>query len=196
MRTFLFAVIVLSISGCAADRGYGPRGQGAPPQGGGLGNVTPQGNPPAAHAGLPSNVVEGSEADGPIDPRAASLLSDFLAALQRNAGDMNAAARAAAPYLHKSLLNPADPNDVNDDLKRFSFKKAWQNAHFYANPVNITRVRRSNVTAIGHGGTGEAGTVVDYFVGKLNAQQGMPAPVAIFFPKDGGPPKISYVGSL
>ena len=187
--------VALMISGCAGERGNaqnGPSGNAnfqvapAPP-----GNqMTP---PPNGPNGMPAN---GANDGVQVDPRAVALLNDFLAALQRNGGDMDAAGRAAAPYLHKSLLRPGNPSDLNDDLKSFSFKKAWQNARFYANPVNITRVRRNQVTAIGAGDTGEAGYVVDYFVGKLNPQAGMPAPVSVFFPNGGGAPKISYVGSL
>ena len=157
----------------------------------------PNQGPPQGPNGAPPLTGTGPQADGTqVDQRAVALLNDFLAALQRNSSDIDAAARAASPYLHKSLLRPGNPSDVNDDLKNFSFKKAWQNARFYANPVNITRVRRNQVTAIGYGDTGEAGYVVDYFVGKLNPQAAMPAPVSVFFPNGGGAPRISYVGSL
>lgn len=192
---FLLAPCVLVfLSGCAAERGYGPQGQGTPGHAQGAPATSPNAPPPSGPNAVLANGAQGDNIQ--IDPRAVALLNDFLAALQRNGADMDAAGRAAAPYLHKSLLRPGNPADLNDDLKNFSFKKAWQNAHFYANPVNITRIRKNNVTAIGAGDTGEAGYVVDYFVGKLNAQTGMPAPVSIFFPSSGAPPKISYVGSL
>lgn len=103
--------------------------------------------------------------------------------------------KGALPYLHKSLLAPGG-GDVSGDLRRFSFKKAWENAKFYAQPVKITRIRRTGISAIGFRETAEKGKVSDYFVAKKEGVSGMPAPVKIFFPEGGGEPKISYVGSL
>lgn len=139
--------------------------------------------------------VAQAQMDEPVDPRAEKLLNDFLAALTTNAADMDAAIKAALPHLHKSLLGPGG-NDVTRDLRSFSFKKAWQNAQFYAQPVKITRTRKTGTSAIGFRETAEKGKVVDYFVGKKDGVAGMPAPVKVFFPEDGSAPKISYVGSL
>lgn len=136
-----------------------------------------------------------AQLDEPVDPRGEKVLNDFLAALTANEASIDAAIKAALPYLHKSLLGPGG-SDVSADLRRFSFKKAWENAKFYAQPVKITRVRKTSTTAIGFRETAEKGKVVDYFVGKKEGVSGMPAPVKIFFPEGGGEPKISYVGSL
>ena len=136
-----------------------------------------------------------AQMDEQVDPRAEKLLNDFLAALTAQPDNMDAAVKAALPYLHKSLLAP-DGADVTNDLRNFSFKKAWSNAKFYAQPVKITRIRRTGVSAIGFRETAEKGKVTDYFVGKKDGVNGMPAPVKIFFPEGGGEPKISYVGSL
>ena len=147
----------------------------------------------AAPALLPATAQ--AQMDEPVDPRAEKLLNDFLSALTGNKDDMNAAVKAALPHLHKSLLGPGG-TDVTQDLRNFSFKKAWQNAQFYAQPVKITRVRKTGTTGIGFRETAEKGRVIDYFVGKKDGVAGMPAPVKIFFPEDGSAPKISYVGSL
>lgn len=135
-----------------------------------------------------------AQMDEAVDPRAEKLLNDFLGALT-SSPDMDAAVKAALPHLHKSLLAPGG-GDVSADLRRFSFKKAWENAKFYAQPVKITRVRRTGTSAIGFRETAEKGKVTDYFVAKKDGVNGMPAPVKIFFPEGGGEPKISYVGSL
>jgi hypothetical protein len=127
------------------------------------------------------------------DPAAVKLVDDFMTAL-RIAGDEESA-KATLPLVHKSLLNPAK-DDLSQDLRRFSFKKAHDNAKFYAAPVKVTRVRSTGITAIGFKQTAEAGSVVDYFIAKKDGVSGMPAPVRIFFPKDGGAPKIAYMGSL
>jgi hypothetical protein len=129
------------------------------------------------------------------DPKAVALLDSFMGALQANGGDMDAAIKAAKPFLHRSLLSK-DGSDVSPDLRRFSFKKAWENAKFYAAPVKITRMRPTGISAIGFKETAEAGKVVDYFIAKKQGVNGMPAPVKIFFPASGGEPRISYIGSI
>jgi hypothetical protein len=136
-----------------------------------------------------------AQMDEPVDARAEKLLNDFLAALTGSPDNMDAAIKAALPHLHKSLLAPGG-GDVSSDLRRFSFKKAWENAKFYAQPVKITRIRRTGTSAIGFRETAEKGKVTDYFIAKKEGTSGMPAPVKIFFPEGGGEPKISYVGSL
>lgn len=131
------------------------------------------------------------------DPREASvpaLLSSTLSALQQNR-DEEAAAAAIVPYLHRSLLD-ASGTHLSTDVRSFSFKKAHVTAGLYTIPVTITRVRPSTTTAIGYGGAAEQGRLVDYFVGKRPGVNGMPAPVTVFFPASGGPPKVAYLGSL
>lgn len=127
------------------------------------------------------------------DKKAEALLNQFLPALQT--ADFEASIKAALPLLHKSMLNDGG-NDITADLRRFGFKKAHENANGYANPVKISRVRDTSTAAIGFGPTAEAGLVVDYFIDKKEGTGGMPAPVKVFFPSDGGAPKISYIGSL
>lgn len=136
-----------------------------------------------------------AQMDEPVDARAEKLLNDFLAAMTANPDNMDAAVKAALPFLHKSLLAPGG-SDVSADLRRFSFKKAWENAKFYAQPAKITRVRRTGTTAIGFRETAEKGRVIDYFIAKKEGVNGMPAPVKIFFPEGNGEPRLSYLGSL
>jgi hypothetical protein len=90
----------------------------------------------------------------------------------------------------------SEGNDLTTDIRQFSFKKAHSNAKFYQIPVKITRIRPTRVTAIGFEETAEKGSVVDYFISKKEGGNGLPAPIKIFFPADGGTPKISYMGSL
>ena len=132
--------------------------------------------------------------DDPRSAEVANLLGATLGALQRTP-DAEAAATAILPYLHRSLLDASGAH-LTADVRTFSFKKAHGAAGLYANPVKITRVRPSNVTAIGFGPTAEQGRSVDYFVAKRDGVAGMPAPVTVFFPASGGPPKVSGIGSL
>lgn len=129
------------------------------------------------------------------DPKAVQLLNDFFAALA--VADENASAKACLAVVHKSLMNAAK-DDLTSDLRRFSFKKAHDNAKFYAQPVKITRIRPKNISGIGakSNGTAELGAVHDYFVAKKEGTAGLPAPVQVFFPQGGGDPKIAYMGSL
>jgi hypothetical protein len=127
------------------------------------------------------------------DERAIELLNNFMQTLMIE--DFEESAQQMLKYTHKSLWN-ADGTNLSRDLRDFSFKKAKSNAKFYQVPVKITRVRETNVSAIGYAETAEKGKVVDYFIAKKAGVNGMPAPVKIFFPADGSAPKISYMGSL
>lgn len=75
-----------------------------------------------AAAVVPATVLDAApayaEEDKP-DPRAEALLNEFMGAVQANGGDMDAAIKAAEPYLHRSLLTK-DGSDVSSDLRRFS----------------------------------------------------------------------------
>lgn len=127
------------------------------------------------------------------DAKAEALITDFMKALLID--DSDASAKECLKYVHKSLMNSAG-DDLTKDLRSFSFKKAHSNAKFYASPVKITRVRTNKSTAIGYGDKAEKGTEYSYFIGKKAGVNGMPAPLNVFFPADGGAPKISYMGSL
>jgi hypothetical protein len=111
--------------------------------------------------------------------------------------DFDQSARAVAHLMHKSTLN-SERDNLNADLLRFSFKKAHDNAKFYARPVKITRIQATAVTALGHPnyGTDEQGEERKYWIAKKTGVNGMPAPINVFFPKDGGHSKVNYIGSL
>ena len=128
-----------------------------------------------------------------LNPKAEKLLNEFLTAL--SIGDSDESAKACLPLVHKSLINKTG-DDLTSDLRRFSFKKAHENAKFYQKPVKITRIRKQATTAIGFGETAQKGTVYDYFIAKKSGVPGMPAPIQVFFPLDGTAPRICYTGSL
>ncbi|MFO0643714.1 MAG: hypothetical protein U0183_31090 [Polyangiaceae bacterium] len=157
----------------------------------------PPSSGPGAYGAQPPGGATAPAGQGGTDPSADAaatrLLEAFLSTLQTQR-DEEAAARAVLPFVHKSLLGPG--GGLSDDVRRFSFKKAFGAAPLYAVPVVVTRVRPSSTTAIGFGPTGERGRSVDYFVAKRPGQVGMPAPVTVFFPESGASPSIAYVGSL
>ncbi len=127
------------------------------------------------------------------DPRAVELLNKLLEALLVK--DARASAQAVLPLVHKSLLSDRG-TDLSRSVKDFSFKKARQGVGLYKLPVQITRVARGKVTTIGFKQTAEKGRTDRYFVAKRDAVAGLPAPIHVFFPEEGGPPKIVDMGSL
>ena len=152
----------------------------------------------AAVTGSSPAVVEAAPGDIDLekaDPRAVKLLGDFFTAL--SISDEDASAKACLQVVHISLMNKAR-DDLSPDLRRFSFKKAHDNAKFYAQPVKITRIRPKSMSGIGAraNGTAQLGRVHDYFVQKKDGVAGLPAPVQVFFPADGSEPKIAYMGSI
>jgi len=129
------------------------------------------------------------------DLQAEQLLNTLMQALLIE--DFDVSAKAAFGLTHKSNYN-LDHTALSRDLLDFSFKKAHSNAKFYQVPVKITRVQELKMTEIGHPryNSYEKGSERKYWVAKKPGINGMPAPVAVFFPADGSEPKISYMGSL
>jgi hypothetical protein len=140
-------------------------------------------------AGLSSLAVAALAAeskDATPDPRAEALLTRFLQALQTE--DESQRVRACLPHLHASLLT-ADGKDLTPQVKNFQFQKASKNAKWYELPVKITRVRPRDASDYN-------GREYNYSIARKEDGAGPPAPVTIFFPDNGGEPKILYMGSL
>jgi|GEM_PF-1962184 len=109
--------------------------------------------------------------------------------------DEHARVEAVIPLVHKSLLN-ASGNDLDPSVKAYSFRRASNAVRLYKIPVTITRVARGSDTTVGFGGTAEAGRSDRFFVAKREGVAGPPAPIHVFFPAEGGEPKILNMGSL
>jgi hypothetical protein len=127
------------------------------------------------------------------DPKAIDLLNKLLAALSIE--DPDARLQAVIPLVHKSMLT-ADGKDLDSDTKQFSYKKAYQNVGCYKQPVEISQVHKGNTYTIGWEETAETGRTDKYFVKKKDGVNGMPAPIHVFWPENGGDPKIVNMGSL
>ena len=130
-----------------------------------------------------------------FDKAGVVTLNGFIKAIMDNQGDEMAAAKAALSYVHKSEYDASGTNLLKDRLD-FSFKKAWQNAKFYKNPIVITRVQKQNLTGIGFKTTAQLGTSYKVWIAKNDGVAGLPAPLHIFFPADGSAPKLHNYGSL
>ncbi len=127
------------------------------------------------------------------DEKAIALLDRFLAALSIE--DPEKRLEAVIPLVHKSLLTQ-DGKDLDNDTKPYSYKKACQNAGCYKQPVEIYEVHKGNTYTVGYGPTAEKGRTDKYFINKKEGVAGRPAPIHIFWPSDGGEPKIINMGSL
>ncbi|MCB1321348.1 MAG: hypothetical protein KDK34_13905 [Leptospiraceae bacterium] len=129
------------------------------------------------------------------DERAVAVINQFMEALM--SGDFDSSAKAVLPFVHASLQT-ADRSSMDQDTLNYQFKKAQANAQFYRVPVQITRVQELRTTEIGHPSRGnyQKGTERKYWIAKKEGQAGLPAPLVVFFPEDGGQPTISYMGSL
>ena len=130
-----------------------------------------------------------------IDPdaKAVALINDFLVALSIE--DDTERLEAVIPLVHKSLLT-SDGKDLDGNTKDFSYKKAYNNVQFYAYPAVITEARLGEPITVGWEETAEKGRIDRYFIDKKEGINGMPAPLQIFWPEDGGEPSIYYMGSL
>ncbi|MBI2267285.1 MAG: hypothetical protein HYU64_19325 [Armatimonadetes bacterium] len=127
------------------------------------------------------------------DPRGVALVDELVKAL--SVSDENARLNAVLPLVHKSLLS-RDGKDLDRNVKEFSYKKAYQNVKFYKQPVEIHEVHKGNVMTIGFKETAERGRRDKYFIKKKDGINGMPAPIHIFWPENGGDPKVVDMGSL
>ncbi len=128
-----------------------------------------------------------------LDERGKIVLQKFIDILLDP--NFDAAAEKALQVIHKSDFNNSG-EALKSDRLQFSFKKAWQNAKFYQNPIKITRVQKTSLSGIGFKDTAENGTSYKVWVGKKKGVNGMPAPIYVFFPAGGGEPKIHDYGSL
>ncbi|MBI2264924.1 MAG: hypothetical protein HYU64_07100 [Armatimonadetes bacterium] len=127
------------------------------------------------------------------DPKGVALVDELVKAL--SIADADARVKALLPLVHKSLLS-RDGKDLDWNVKDYSYKKAWQNVKFYKQPVEIHEVHKGNVFTIGFRETAERGRGDKYFIKKKEGINGMPAPISIFWPENGGDPKVIDMGSL
>ena len=131
----------------------------------------------------------------PADPAAIAVITRFLEICTRS-GDLESLGRdvVAAGLVHASKLDANNPAQLNADSLRFGFKRAAENARLYE--PRITRVVQTTTTAVGFGTTAQRGRLFKYFVAKRPGVAGMPAPLHVFFPDQGGSPVLYDWGSL
>ncbi len=151
---------------------------------------------PAAAAATDEKLRPTAAADAPEpppDPVAVARVRALVAALDER--DEAKRVEALLPLLQRSLLNAAG-DDLDPFVRRYSFAKASAGVRFVGRPVTVVQVRRGRPVTLGDGATAQRGRRDLYFVARPAGSTGSPAPVAVFFPEDGGPPTITDFGSL
>ena len=127
------------------------------------------------------------------DSKGTELVNNLVKALSIE--DPDERLQAVIPLVHKSLLT-SNGQDLDRNVKDFSYKKAYNNVKFYQYPVSIYEVHKGNVLTIGFRETAERGRIDKYFINKKPGVNGRPAPIHVFWPEDGGAPSIVNMGSL
>jgi hypothetical protein len=127
------------------------------------------------------------------DPAAVKLVNEFMNAL--TISDEAERLQAILPLVHDSLKT-GDKKDLFSSVKQFSYKRAVSMIKLYKLPAEIGDVHKGTVSTVGFKETAERGRRDKYFVKKKEGVNGMPAPIHVFIPENGGAPKIFDFGSL
>lgn len=119
---------------------------------------------------------------------ARQLVEEFVKMLATY--EVENAAWRAAPFLHRSLLQG---EMMQQQFKQNNFYSAHQRFRNYRQPVNFIKTQSTNRTAIGSLRDRDEGEEFVYTLEKTVDNGGMPGTVRVFFPKNGGSPKITLV---
>ena len=131
----------------------------------------------------------------PPNPAAVSLINSFFEALHLPTDADRQ--KAILPLVHKSLVYNDKTGPVLDrTIRDYSYSRAVKNYGLYQFPVNITEVHQGNTFTVRAGSSAELDRTDKYFVAKRSGVAGLPAPVEVFFPSQGGAPSLINFGSL
>ncbi|MCF8245762.1 MAG: hypothetical protein K9J37_14295 [Saprospiraceae bacterium] len=119
---------------------------------------------------------------------ARQLIEDFVKLLATY--EVENAAWRAAPFLHRSLLQG---EMMQPQFKQNNFYSAHQRFRSYKIPISFVKTQATNRTAIGSLRDRDEGEEYVYTLEKNMDNGGMPGTVRVFFPNDGGGPKITLV---
>lgn len=119
---------------------------------------------------------------------ARQLVEEFVKLLATY--EVENAAWRAAPFLHRSLLQG---EMMQPQFKQNNFYSAHQRFRSYKMPVSFIKSQSTNRTAIGGLRDRDEGEEFVYTLEKTVDNGGMPGTVRVFFPKNGGGPKITLV---
>ncbi|MBI1225915.1 MAG: hypothetical protein GC192_11825 [Bacteroidetes bacterium] len=119
---------------------------------------------------------------------ARQLVEDFVKLLATY--EVENAAWRAAQFLHRSLLQG---EMMQPQFKQNNFYRAHQRFRSYKTPISFVKSQPTNRTAIGSLRDRDEGEEIVYTLEKTVDNGGMPGTVRVFFPKNGGGPKITLV---
>lgn len=128
------------------------------------------------------------------DKQATVLLNNFMTAMTGSLTPERAL-KDALPYLHPSLLDKSG-KELSDSLRKSSFKSAHRAAKLYAVPVKVTEAKPTIQKQVAYRGNTDKGLVVEYFIARKEGVSGGPAAVPVFFPENGGLPKVVDISKL
>lgn len=138
--------------------------------------------------------------DIPVDtlpPDVKAVLVDYMKILH-SAENVEAAGKAFIAIAGGGVVNE-DGASLRADVTRFSLKKDFDGAKFYADPVVITRVNASASNGQGFGASAIKGKVYKIWIAKKEGAAGMPAPISIMVPEGHATiktPRVVVIGSL
>ncbi|MCZ2356380.1 MAG: hypothetical protein LC115_06780 [Bacteroidia bacterium] len=128
-----------------------------------------------------------------VEPKVNQLLNDLIRGLQVQ--NIEESEKIVLGCVHSSLKTE-DGKRLIRDVFEYSFQKAHEVAALYQYPVLVARMREKGQTTVGHEPNTEQGRIVEYYLSKKSKDNGLPAPVQVFFPASGGNPTIYYLGGL
>ncbi len=132
-----------------------------------------------------------------VPPEAAGveLINQLFSTLQMS--DPQQREAALLQLVHASLIYQDKTGPTLDrSIKEFSYKRALKSYGVYQLPIKVTEVHRGQRMAVGFQKTGQSGRIDKYFIAKKFGIKGPPAPIDIFFPDNGEPPRLINFGSL
>ena len=120
------------------------------------------------------------------DQAAEQLINDLFALFQSL--DENTCAQMSISIVHRSLVKF---QELEKNFYKYKFLKAYQNASRYQHPVKIEGVKPTGRNSMGTRDQKENGEEVMYEISRKEDIGALPGHVRVFFPANGGLPKIS-----
>lgn len=120
------------------------------------------------------------------DTAAIALINNLFALFESL--DEETCAQMAISIVHQSLVKA---QQLDASFRKYKFSKAYHNAPLYISPVQVEGIKPTGRKSMGLRDQKEAGEEVMYEVARKKDIGALPGHVRIFFPANGGLPKIS-----
>ncbi len=120
------------------------------------------------------------------DQAAEQLINNLFSLFQTL--DQNTCAQMAISIVHKSLVKF---QELEKNFLKYKFLRAYENAARYQYPIHLEGVKKTGRKSMGTRDQKELGEEVMYEISRKKDIGALPGHVRIFFPANGGLPKIS-----